>query len=98
MAETSTIFNISQIEARPLLQITAKPISTATQRHHSLSKVHHYVLALKRGSQTETLSQRQQHELTIEGDCILWGTLLQEYHCDHPGGSLIKSLARSFIW
>ena len=52
-------------------------------------------------------SRRQ--ELTVEGDCLLWGTrviipkdlqtiVLQELHENHPGVSRMKSLARSYVW
>ena len=106
-AEATTILNISQIEAIP---ITATEIASATRRDRILSKVPHYKISWPKRVETQLkLFQQRQNELTIEGDCVLWGTrviipqknqqrLLKELHRDHPGGSRMKSLARSFIW
>ena len=52
---------------------------------------------------------KRQHQLTVEGDCLLWGIrvvvpskhqphILQELHRDYPGCSRMKSLARSYVW
>ena len=52
---------------------------------------------------------RRRHELTIEDDCLLWGTrvvvpqqlranLLEELHRDHSGMSCMKTVARSYLW
>ena len=70
--ETASIFNISQIEAIP---ITSTEIATATRRDKVLSKVRQYIKTswpTKVTSQLKPYQQRQ-HELTIEGDFVLWG-------------------------
>ena len=51
----------------------------------------------------------RKEELTVEGDCVLWGIrvvipnklqkeVLQELHLNHPGISRMKSIARSYVW
>lgn len=48
-------------------------------------------------------------ELTVEGECLLWGIrvivpkklqprMLEELHRDHPGASRMKALARNYMW
>jgi len=59
----------------------------------------------------ETLKpfQRRRDELSVQIDCILWGTrvvispqgrqkVIDELHATHPGISRMKSLARSYMW
>ena len=51
----------------------------------------------------------RRHELTVEGDCLLWGIravvplslqerVLQELHQEHQGVAKMKTLARSYVW
>ena len=51
----------------------------------------------------------RRNELTVEGNCLLWGTrvvvpmklqgtVLQELHRDHTGMERTKSIARSYVW
>ena len=53
--------------------------------------------------------QQRQHQLTVEGNCLLWGIrvvvpskhqthILKDLHRDHPGSSRMKSLAHSYVW
>ncbi len=104
----TSVFNISQIEALP---VTSAAIARATRRDRILSKVHRYVRTEWPKNVEAPLKpfQQRQHELTVQGDCVLWGIrvvvpekyqhhLLQELHRDHQGVSRMKSLARSFIW
>ena len=105
-----SIFNISQLEALP---VTAAQIEAATRNDPILSKVLTYT---RRGwPQQQHLPealkpfQSRAQELTIEGDCLLWGIrvviprklqcrVLQELHSEHPGVTRMKSLARSHVW
>jgi len=63
----------------------------------------------QQGTEALRSFHHRSRELTVEDDCLLWGTrvvipmklrphLLQELHRDHPGASRMKSLARSFFW
>ena len=51
----------------------------------------------------------RRYELTVEENCLLWGTrviipsalqpvILEDLHRDHPGMVRMKSLARSYVW
>ena len=53
--------------------------------------------------------QHRQEELTVEGECLLWGIrvivptklraqVLEELHRDHQGMSRMKAVARSHLW
>ena len=52
---------------------------------------------------------KRQHELSVESDCILWGSrviiptslrksVLKELHECHPGVVRMKNLARNYLW
>ncbi len=97
--------NVGQIQALPL---TSEAVQRATCRDPGLSKVLSYT---KRGWIPETLKPfyHRRFELTIEGDCLLWGIrviiprclqedVLQELHRDHPGITRMKAFARSHVW
>ena len=101
-------FNIGQIESLP---VTSDAVQRATRRDPILSKVLTYT---KKGWSSQiqealTPYHNQRWELTVEGDCLLWGTrvivphrlqesVLSELHRDHPGVCRIKSVARSYVW
>lgn len=104
-----SIFNISQLEALP---VTSAQIESATRADPLLSKILHYT----RHGWPQVLPHdslkpfaRRATELTVEGDCVLWGIrvvipkklqqrVLDELHREHPGVSRMKSLARSHVW
>ena len=100
--QTTTIFNITQIEALP---ITATEIGSATKHDKLLSKVYRYTKTSWPAVVSSALQpyQQRQHELTVEGNCLMWGIrvivpskqrdhVLKELHRDHPGCSRMKSL------
>lgn len=69
-SQTTTLFNISQIEALP---ITATEVGLATKQDRLLSKVYHYTKTSWPASPALQPYKHQQHQLTIEGDCLMWG-------------------------
>ena len=105
----SSTFNLSQIDALPL---TAARIASATKKDAVLSKVLQFTKhgwAVTEDDDVLKPYQQKQQEITVEGDCLLWGIrviiptkhryhILQELHRDHPGCSRMKSFARSYIW
>jgi len=102
------LFNIQQIETLP---VTSAQLKTATNQDPILSRVLRYT---KRGWPTEIPDTLKPYwyrraELSIEGDCILWGTrvivplklreeVLKELHRSHIGIVYMKMLARSYVW
>ena len=106
--KTTSIFNIAQIEALP---VTFSAISSATRKDKVLSRVCRYTKQGWPDHFDESLRPyfKRQHQLAVEGDCLLWGIrvvipnqhqphILKELHRDHPGCSRMKSLARSYVW
>ena len=106
--EITSVFNIAQIEALP---ITSTEIGSATKKDSILSKVYRSTKNAWPENVIDSLKpyHKRKHELTVEGDCLLWGIrvivpsklqshILQELHRDHPGSSRMKSVARSFVW
>ena len=107
LADT-TAFTIGQLEALPM---QATEIDEATRADPVLSKVLEY---LRRGwpqKVSEELAPfwRRKEELSIEGNCILWGIrvvvpkslqprVMAELHVAHPGIVRMKELARSHVW
>ena len=104
--KTTSVFNISQA-----LPITSSAIGSATMKDAVLSKVYFYTQNTWPDQVEEVLKPylSRQHQLTVEGDCLMWGIrvvvphkhreyILQELHRDHPGCSRMKSIARSFVW
>ena len=101
-------FTIGQIQALP---VTTDQVQTATRQDKILSQVYCYVQHgwLQRiAEDLKPFGQRKQ-ELSIQGNCVLWGnrvviptklrpTLLGELHKDHPGASRMKAVARSYFW
>lgn len=102
------VFQIRQLEALPVL---AADVRKATQSEKVLRDVLRYVREGWPASipeETKPCANRQQ-EITIEGDCLLWGMrviiptslraeLLRELHKDHPGIVKMKSFARGYMW
>ena len=71
-SHTSSVFNISQMQALP---ITATDIGAATKQDRILSKVYRYTKTTWPSEITTALKpyHQCQHQLTVEGDCLLWG-------------------------
>ena len=103
-----SIFNLGQLEALPL---TAKQLALATSTDSILSKVLRYTQTGWPSSVSHELKPyfNCKHELTIEGNCVMWGIrvlvplkyrskVLNELHQDHPGISRMKAIARSHVW
>ena len=99
-----SLFNFGQLEALP---VTTKSITAATRTDPLLAKVMTYVNSVWPNHIAPELKPycQRKHEITIKGNCLLWGIrvlipkklhqkILQELHLDHPG----KSLARSYVW
>ena len=108
MSSEPSLFNISQIQSLP---VTSTQLRQASITDRILSKVMTFTRRGWPDNVTEPLRPywRRRHELTIEDDCLLWGSrvvvpqklrvkLLEELHRDHSGMSRMKSVARSYIW
>ena len=104
----ATCFNVSKIATLP---VTAKMLASATRTDPLLSKVLTYTQKGWPCTTDDNLSpfSRRSTELTVEGDCILWGTrvivpakyqdnVLKELHVGHMGISRTKAMARSYVW
>ena len=102
------LFNIRQIEALP---ITSGQLKQATRQDAILSKVLMYTKQGWLAQITDSLKPfwHRRHELTLEDDCIMWGTrvivphklqekVLQELHEVHFGIARTKAIARSYVW
>ena len=105
--EAST-FNVSQIDTLP---VTAKQIQQATRTDLCLSKVLQYTRYGWPHDVPQCMKpyQNRKNELTVEGDCGLWGMrviipmklhgrIIDELHQNHPSMSRMKSLSCSFVW
>ena len=103
-----SLFNLSQLDALP---VTAAHIAAATKKDSTLSRVLRCTKTGWQLAKEDVLKPYQQRsqEITVEGDCLLWGTrviipskyqgqILNELHQDHQGCSRMKSLARSYVW
>ena len=106
--EDPTVFNLAQLDALP---IQATDITAATRTDPILSKVLHCTRKGWPRKVSEALRPfwQRREELTVEADCVLWGTrvivpaklrqkVLQELHRGHPGIVRMKALARSHVW
>ena len=104
----ASIFNVSQIETLP---VTATQIQQATRTDPCLSKVLQYTRHGWPSNVPQCMKPylNRQAELTVEGDCVLWGIrviipmklrgrILDELHQNHPGMSRMKRLSHSFVW
>ena len=107
---TISAFNQTQIDTLPP---TASQIAKATRQDKLLSNVLHYTKVGWSQSNREPEALKpyfhRQNEILVERGCILWGCrviiplkhqtkILNELHCDHPGCTRMKSVARSFVW
>ena len=106
--DDAAVFNLQQIESLP---VHSAEVAQATSRDPILSKV---LICLRRGWPDKVQEAllpywRKRKELTIEGNCILWGIrvvipsrlrdkILTELHQGHQGIGRMKSLTRSHVW
>ena len=106
--QEAQLFNLRQIEAVP---VSASEIRKSMARDTQLSAVFRYT---KEGWPSEYnpvlrpyFARRE--ELTIEDGILLWGQrvvvpaakraeVLNELHGSHPGGGLMKAIARQHVW
>ena len=104
------VFNTSQVEALP---VTSDQIETATRKDQVLSRVLCYTChgwPMEVGEACKPYWNCR-HELTVEGDCLLWGIRVlvprslqmkvlnsNELHCDHPRMVRMKAVAHSRVW
>ena len=107
--EHSSCFNISQIEA---LLVTASQLGRATRKDPILSRVMqhtHQGWPPKCPDATLQPYWNRRQELSIVGDCLLWGSrviipaschvkILHDLHQEHTGMSRMKAIARSYFW
>ena len=104
--EHSSCFNVSQIEALP---VTACQLGRATRKDLILSRVMQHT---RQGWQLKCPDAPLQpyrnwrQELSIVGDCLLWGShvvipaschvkILHDLHQEHAGMSRMKAIAHS---
>ncbi len=103
-----SVFNIRQIETLP---VTSTQLQVATKQDPTLSRALHLTQTGWPPQVSDDLKPFwfRRQELTVEADCLLWGTrvvvpeklrkrILQELHQSHPGSCRMKSLARSHVW
>ena len=103
-----SLFSLGQVEALPL---TAKQLAAATRSDPVLSRVVQYTRSgwPAQPPQDCQVYYRRRFELTVEGQCLLWGIrvivppkyrhhVLKQLHSDHIGIVRMKSLARSHVW
>ena len=99
---------MAQLDALP---VQSSQIMAVTRTDALLSKVLAYSRKGWSDQVPEALRpfQLRREEITVEGDCILWGTrvivpaklrlqVLQELQRGHPGVVCMKSLAPSHVW
>lgn len=94
--------------------IDCNTVIRETKRDKTLSKIIRYCV-IGWPNNNETLSEEEKrfflkrNELSIEQDCLFWGTriiipshlrgqLLDDFHASHLGIGKIKALARSYVW
>ena len=100
------------MEALDRSLVPVEQVRTGTDQDPVLSKVK---LWLREGWPSEPRTAglapffNRQHELSLEGGVILWGSrvviphtyreeLLDELHEGHPGSTRMKALSRSYVW
>ena len=99
---------LDQLEKLP---VTAQQIAVWTTSDPVLSQVRTWVREGWPNKVTEALQpyKRKSTELSIEDDCVVWGTrviilpagsakILAELHEAHPGSARMKGLARGIVW
>ena len=90
------------------MALTHVQLRGATLRDPILAKVLDFTPTMVPSEELKPFA-RKSGELTVEADCILWGTrsviptchrevLLQGLHKGHPGACHMKAVARSHIW
>ena len=107
-APEASLFNLSQIDSLP---VTFSEIQDATQKDATLRQIHAYVSGQWPARLPENLLPyyRRRFDLTVEDKCLLLGarvvipqalqgTILQGLHETHPGVTLMKKIARSYVW
>ena len=105
--EDPSVFNVTQMKVLP---VKAAQIMAAMRSDAILSKVLYYLRHRWPDKVSDALVpfSRRRDELSIEGDCILWGTrvvvptklrerVLEELHQGHSGVVRMKALARSYV-
>ena len=103
-----SVFNLGQMEPLP---VTSIQLPKATSNDPVLSKVVTFTRSGWPRAVSDTFKPFFIHrmELSIEGDCLMWGIrviiplklrdrVLQELHLEHPGVSRMKAVACSFVW
>ena len=72
LSSTPAVFNLTQISVIPF---TSTQIATATKRDLILSKVNHFTKNGWPSTVSDVLKPyiSKQHEITVEGGCLLWG-------------------------
>ena len=103
-----TAFVIGQLEALPM---QATEVEDASRADPILGKVLEFLRQgwPKRIPDEVAPFWRRKDELSIEGDCIMWGIrvvipkllqsrVMSELHSAHPGIVRMKELARSHVW
>lgn len=92
--------------------LTAADIASETKKDDILQQVFNFVRWGWPATLTDTrfdVYARKRDELSVDGDCILWGSrvaipatlqprVLQLLHSGHPGIVKMKALARSYVW
>ena len=104
----ATLYTLQQFDNLP---VTADQICKATRNNPLLSKVKWYTLIgwPKTYEQALTPYYQCRDELSIECECLLWGSrvviplklqsyVLDKLHMSHPGIVRMKTLARKYIW
>ena len=97
-----TAFVIGQLEALPM---QATEVEEASRADPTLAKVLEYL----RQGWPKRIPDGRKDELSIEGDCIMWGIrvvipkslqsrVMSELHSAHPGIVRMEELARSHVW
>ena len=102
---------IDTVEFMECTPVTAKEVAKWTKYDPILSKVLHFCSVGWPDKVESTLVPfKNRHlELSIQGDCILWGhrivipdkgrsALMEELHAEHMGASKMKELARKYFW
>ena len=105
---TPSEFNVHQIMALP---VSCTDVERASRQDAIVSKVLQYTRKGWPNTISDSLKpfSHRKNELTIEGECLLWGTrviipsklretFLKELYQGHPGVTRMKATARSHLW
>lgn len=91
---------------------SSRHIASWTKTDPILSRVHQFCNSgwpISNVSSELLPYYRRKNELSLQGDCVLWGTrvvipqkgrskLLNDLHSEHVGSTRMKQLARSYFW